>query len=93
MIVKVFETYSTGEYSFEELSNYAASIGLVNKKNGGKPYGEDTVRNWLRKKEYIGIFEYEGERHKGTYPRMISDELFYKVQEVLLLRSHKRGKN
>ena len=93
LIVKVFETYATGEYSFEELSNYAASIGLINKKNGNKPYGEDTVRNWLRKKEYIGIFEYEGERHKGTYPRMISDELFYKVQEVLLLRSHKRGKN
>jgi hypothetical protein len=34
LIVKVFETYATGEYSFEELSNYAASIGLVNKKNG-----------------------------------------------------------
>ena len=92
LIVKVFETYATGEYTIEELAKYAASIGLVNKRNDNKPYGENTVREWLSKKEYICIFEYEGERHKGMYPRMISDDLFYKVQDVLLLRSHKRGK-
>jgi DNA invertase Pin-like site-specific DNA recombinase len=92
LIVKVFETYATGEYSLEEIARYAASIGLVNKSNGNKPYGENTVREWLSKKEYICIFEYEGERHKGKYPRMISDDLFYRVQDVLLKRSHRRGK-
>lgn len=92
LIVKVFKAYATGEYTLSELAQYAASIGLVNKRNGNKPYGDNTVREWLSKKEYICIFEYDGIKRKGEYPQMITEDLFYRVQDVLLQKSHKRGK-
>jgi site-specific DNA recombinase len=92
LIVKVFQAYATGEYTLSELAKYAASIGLVNKSNKKKPYGENTIREWLTKKEYIGIFEYDGKKRKGNYSPIITNDLFYRVQEVILTKSHKRGK-
>lgn len=92
LIKKVFEAYATGDYTISELVDFTTSIGLANKVNHGKPYSENTVREWLTKKEYIGIFEFEGKRIKGKYRPLMSEDLFYRVQEVLILRSHKRGK-
>jgi site-specific DNA recombinase len=89
LLVKVFEAYATGNYNYEELADYAFSIGLSNKN---KVYVKNTISSWLSKEEYCGFFQYGGIRRKGDYPAIITDELFYKVKEVLLLRTHRRGK-
>ncbi len=91
LVVKVFEAYATGDYTIPELLEYATSIGLTN-PDTKKPYVANTVRSWLIKKEYIGIFAHRGEVKKGIYPPILTEELFYKVQEMLIQRSHKRGK-
>lgn len=87
-IRQIFEEFSTGRYTLEEIAEYAASIGVTNHKNGNKPYTKNTLLNWLSNIEYTGIFFYNNKKYGGKYPKLISSELFYRVKEVLEGNAH-----
>ena len=88
MVKKVFEQFSTGKYTFEQIAEYAKNIGLTsnNTKTGG--YSKNTWRNRLTSIEYTGIFYSNGENINGEYSPLISTKLFYRVQEVIKGNEH-----
>ena len=95
IVKEMFERFATGEYTVSEIFDYAVSEGLTSPKSKKTYDSEKSIRGLLKKKEYTGIFMYEGEEIKGKYPPLISSELFYKVQEVLSGTAHPKtqGKN
>ncbi len=49
----------------------------------GKPFTNNSLGTILKNKKYIGIYEFEGREVADGIPRIISDDLFYKVQAML----------
>lgn len=59
----------------------------------GKPWGRSSFNRLLANERYRGIYIYSDVRVEGGIPRIISDELFYKVQEVLTTKTNPRGRH
>jgi site-specific DNA recombinase len=79
-----FEEYSV--YELEELvSDYAAQHGLGPPR--GKRWWAKTMMNWLKSRQYIGEYARRSNKNEEAtifeIPRIISDELFYAVQEKM----------
>ena len=92
-IKKAFHLYSTGKYSYKDISQYLASrkIGRINKKTKKlESYSINGVYHMLTKPFYHGYFKYCGELYKGTHKPLISKKLFDQVQGVVLSRSKNR---
>lgn len=88
LVKKVFEQFATGKYTFEQITEYAYNIGLRPKRSRSGKFSENTWRNRLIDIQYTGIFEYDGERFAGEYEKLISPELFYRVQEIISGHQH-----
>ena len=95
IIQDMFERFATGKYTVSDIFAYVNSRGLKSVKTGKKYESENSIRDLLSKKEFTGIFTYNGEELPGSYKPLISSELFYKVQEVLEGTAHPKqvGKN
>lgn len=77
----VFEMYSSGK-------NVAEIIRELNRKGlrtlRGKEFTKSSLRKMLKNEKYLGIYTYKDDiRVVGGMPRIIDDEIFYKVQEML----------
>ena len=59
----------------------------------GNPWGRSSFNKLLSNERYLGIYIYGDVRIEGGVPRIISDELFYKVQEVLKTKKNARGRH
>src|SRR3989344_2693909 len=80
-IRKLFELYSTGNYTFESLANWCRE----NKLRGfwDKEFSISSVHRTLQNIFYLGLMKYKGELHEGAHEPIISKKLFDKCQEVL----------
>jgi len=80
-IIKLFELYSTGNYTFESLANWCRE----NKLRGfwDKEFSISSVHRTLQNIFYLGLMKYKGELHEGAHEPIISKKLFDKCQEVL----------
>lgn len=90
---QVFEAFATGRYTFEEIANYAFDFGLRSRdsKNSGGKASPNTWRNRLKNRIYIGMFEKDGEEIIGEFEPLISQDVFYRVQQVLQKSSHDKS--
>ena len=88
LVKKVFEQFATGNYTFEQIAEYAKNIGLLSGKSESGGFHKNTWRNRLSDLQYTGIFESDGERIAGEYEPLINSELFYRVQEVMSGHEH-----
>ncbi len=88
LVKKVFEQFATGNYTFEQIAEYAKNIGLVSKKSVTGGFHKNTWRNRLSDLQYTGIFESDGERIAGEYVPLVDTPLFYRVQEVITDHEH-----
>ena len=80
-IVKtIFEKFNKGE-SMINIIKYLNKLGIKTSKN--KPFNKNSIRRILENKKYIGIYSYDGVDTPDAIPRIISDDLFYKVQDKL----------
>ena len=91
-IKKMFELYSTGDYSAEEVAKILANQRMTMKpQKGAKPrlIAKGDVVKLLSRRIYSGDFDWphpetgEVETWKGNYESIISKALFNKVQKVL----------
>lgn len=73
MVRKAYELYVDG-YSCDKI---AKIVGFK---------GERIVVQLLKRKSNIGMIEYKGEVYKGLHEPIVSEELFYKVQECMEMR-------
>lgn len=75
VVEKMYEWYSTGSYSLLEVR---AKVKEVFGLDFSKGYVDFVLKN----KFYIGIIVYAGKEYAHNYERIISPELFDKVQEI-----------
>ncbi len=80
VVKKIFEMYSN-DYKMSEIIKYLNSLNLKTSYN--KPFNRSSIRRILENKKYIGIYTYNMVETKNAIPRIIDDDLFYKVQEEL----------
>ena len=64
--------------------------GIKTKK--GAAWGRSSFHTICRNERYRGIYIYRDVRVEGGMPRIVSDELYYKVQEVLKVKKNPQGR-
>lgn len=80
IVKKIFEMYASDK-RMVEIIDYLNKLGLTTAYN--KPFNRSSIRRILENKKYIGIYTYQEEEKENAIPRIIDDELFYKVQKEL----------
>ena len=92
LVRKLFELYTTGEYSLKELKDKITSLGLTSRT--GKVLTVSNIQAILKNPFYYGAFYFNGELHQGIHKPAIAKKLFDKCQEVMAQKAHKvkRGK-
>ena len=81
MIVrKVFEMYLNGKtmaYIVNDLNENQQKTSLENS------YNKNSLRRILTNRRYLGIYIYKDTETPGDIPRIIDDDVFYPVQELM----------
>jgi DNA invertase Pin-like site-specific DNA recombinase len=85
LVKKVFEEYSSGNYSLGFMLNRIEQIGLTGKS--GKPVSKSCLVHFLTNPFYYGQMRFNGEIYEGKHEALISKSLFDRVQEVLKERN------
>ncbi len=89
-IKRVFELYSTGKYTLEEIRNKINPLGMAGRKN--KPLSISQYQTVLKNPLYYGVFRYKGEMYEGTHEPIITKKLFDRCQDVMQLRGRHKEK-
>lgn len=76
----IYTMYAEGK-TMAEIIRELNRLGLRTLR--GKPFTNNSLRTVLKNKKYIGIYEFDGREIKDGVPRIIEDDLFYKVQDML----------
>jgi DNA invertase Pin-like site-specific DNA recombinase len=84
IVRKIFEMYANGD-SITKINEFMNAQGIKTSK--GMNFNKSSLKVILRNKKYIGVYTYKGKETKGGVPRIVSDELFNRVQEKLYLTS------
>ena len=88
VVKRIFEWYDSGQ-SMRQLVKILNEEG--HKTARGKPFTSSTFSTILRNKKYIGIYEYGEIYQTGAVPRIIEDELFFRVQRKMDMHQHRPG--
>lgn len=76
----IFESYAN-EKTVTEITNQLNAQGI--RTSRGAKFNKNSLHTMLKNKRYIGIYTYKGTEKPGGIPRIISDELFTKVTEIM----------
>ena len=80
VVKKIFEMYSNG-YIMADIIKDLNKKGI--KTSYGNEFNKCSIRTILTNKKYIGVYCYKGQETKDGVPRIIDDETFEKVQEMM----------
>lgn len=64
-----------------EIVEYLNEKGI--KTSQGNEFNKCSIRTILLNKKYIGVYTYKGKETPNGMPRIIDDETFYKVQDIM----------
>ena len=87
LIVKIFEMYSTGNYSVRKIASEMEKLGLKNRQ--GKPVNLSKIDDVLKDSFYYGVMKTKYGPYPHRHEPLISYDLFERVQQVRLSRSQK----
>lgn len=90
IVREIFTRVAVGD-AFVDIANSLNARGIKT-SNGGK-WGKSSFRTILMNERYRGIYIYGDVRKEGGIPRIVSDELFFKVQEVLKTKKNAQGRH
>lgn len=76
----IFNMYAEGK-TVTEITTYLNSLGFKTSK--GAEFNKNSLHTILVNKRYKGIYVYKGTETPDGMPRLISDELFDKVAEIM----------
>ena len=96
LVKKLFEEYATGMYSLEGITQWARIHNLTtrgNRNHPPKPLSKSNIYLVLQKEFYHGIMIIKGKPMPHNHPKLISKELFDKVQDILNGKSRLPAKN
>lgn len=91
LVRRLFELFLTGNYSVSALHREAVKLGIKNNRN--RVIGQTQIYKALRDPFYTGTrYYYSGKLYtNGIHKRMITDEEFERIQEILDNNSRPRG--
>ena len=81
-IIKAFELFSTGGFTFIQIRDFLAQNQVFSIKTGNKIH-LDTIKRILTNPFYYGVLNYKGEFFQGIHKPIITKKLFDKVQIVI----------
>ena len=81
LIQKMFELYATGNYSIKTLRDEMTKLGLRSRNN--KVLSPSLVHQILKDKFYIGIMTSKGREYPHKYAKIVSREVFERVQGIM----------
>jgi site-specific DNA recombinase len=91
IIVWAFETYATGLYSLSDMVVLLEARGLytrATRRRAPRPLGLSRVHKLLGNPYYAGFVTHQGHVYEGRHEALVSQELFDKVQAVLVAHRH-----
>lgn len=80
IVREIYERYASGETKAEiirDLKRRRVKTSL------GKEFSPNSLSHLLSNKRYIGVYLYKGKETPGGMPRILDDDLFYRVQSSL----------
>lgn len=80
LIVKMFELYVTGNFSYRKITKKMKEMGLKNKQ--GQSVGLSKIADALKDTFYYGMMKSKGELFPHRHEPIISYDLFQRAQEV-----------
>jgi len=83
IIKRLFELYSSGNYSIAQITEKTKEMGLKTGRNLHRPLHTSEVYHILKNPFYYGYMRYKGNLYPHKYPVLISKFLFDKCQEVM----------
>ena len=89
LILRTFELVASNIYPTEGVRRMMIKEGLLNKT--GKPFSKTYFYTMLTNELFAGWIVKFGERHRGTFSPIVSDELFNQVQRVLKHKGRKHS--
>ncbi len=95
LVRSAFELFATGDYSLDSLSEELTRRGLRTRpaRYPSGPISTSRLNELLRDPYYIGFVTYKGELIQGRHERLIDDDLFDQVQEILDARGGRGERN
>ncbi len=90
IVWEIFSRVACGE-PFVDIANDLNSRGI--KTSRGGLWGKNSFHVLLTNERYRGIYIYDDIRIDGGVPRIVSDALFWKVQEVLKTKKNAQGRH
>lgn len=85
----IFSMYAEGK-TVTEIIDHLNSLGLRTLR--GSPFTKNSLHTILKNEKYTGVYIYKGHRVEGGMPRIIDDETFQKVQEMLKINKRAPAK-
>ena len=89
-ITWAFQSYASGDYSLNQLTEALAARGLKTRETPMRPARPLVVRhvhNLLHNRFYLGLFSWGGVEYQGNHEPLISIEVFARVQALLHSRN------
>ena len=84
IIVRAFEEYAKGSYSYDALAEFLSLHGVA--KSNGTPLVKASIRRILTNRAYLGFTKHHDEWFDGSFEPILSPKLFEAVQKVLKKR-------
>ena len=76
----IFDMYAAGS-TVTEIITHLNSLGLRNRR--GKAFTNNSLYAVLKNEKYTGVYLYKDKRIEGGMPRIVDDDTFWRVQEML----------
>ena len=89
-LIRIFELYSRGSYTFRSLADQLASEGLTYRPSQPR-FGRTTLSQILNNRFYIGELHRHGQVYEGRYQRLIDRSTFETCQDILHGRNRRTG--
>ena len=80
LVLQIFEKYANGQ-TISEITTYLNEKGHTTSRN--VPFNKNSLRTMLQNKRYIGTYTYKDMEIPNGMPRIVDDELFNKVAEIM----------
>jgi DNA invertase Pin-like site-specific DNA recombinase len=80
VVVRIFEMYASGQ-TVTQIIDYLNHQQI--KTSLGKPFNKNSLHSMLLNKRYTGVYVCMGREIPGAMPRIVSDDLFQRVGEIM----------
>jgi site-specific DNA recombinase len=87
VVRELFERFSTGRYSLDALVTQLRADGMTLR---GAKLHKSAVHQILRKRLYMGDFDWDGTTYQGTHEPLVTRECWHNVQELLDARAENK---